>query len=125
MKENEFFREHGLENAKKLLSITSRMNMSGLVFATLKDGGNLDFEVEELKRLIESHDFVENIGGIHYAKYCLDLAKQNGFVNYVDKSQYEQEFYLHGDSSPKTTHDVYRISYDELKQAIADVESCR
>lgn len=64
MKANEFIKKYGIDRAKKLLSITNKMNMSGLVFASLKDGESLDFEVDELKRLIESHELVEKCGGL-------------------------------------------------------------
>lgn len=72
MKANEFIKRNGWEKAKKLLSITSKMNMRGLVFASLEDGDNLDFEVDELKRLIESHDLVISYGGLVMAKRQYD-----------------------------------------------------
>ncbi|QHJ82635.1 MAG: hypothetical protein [Caudoviricetes sp.] len=63
MRANDFIKKYGLDRAKKLLSITSKMNMSGLVFASLEDGDNLDFEVDELKRLIESHEIIKEMHG--------------------------------------------------------------
>lgn len=98
MKANEFIKRNGWEKAKKLLSITSKMNMRGLVFASLEDGDNLDFEVDELKRLIESHELVELYGG-------------------VDKSH---EFALSVWRSNKNDPFI-----ENMKQAIADVESCQ
>lgn len=102
MKANEFVKKYGVEQAKHQVALLQEIQINN----------NHQDYINSLKRLVESHDFVENMGGIHYAKYCLDLAKQNGFVNYVDKSQYEQKCYLDGESAPKTTQYVYRISYD-------------
>lgn len=110
MKANEFIKEHGLDDAKKLLSITSRMNMSGLVFASLKDGGNLYFEVKDLKRLIDSHDLV----GVHGYEKSKEI---------VANAPSDNHFYSWklGDSG------VYdkTVNIGELRKAIADVESCQ
>lgn len=109
MKANEFIKKYGIDRAKKLLSITNKMNMSGLVFASLKDGESLDFEVDELKRLIESHDFVENYGGLHCAKHSLKL-----FISSIAMGLY------HGVDGANAEMEI-----PKLKQAIADVESCQ
>lgn len=97
MKATEFIKKYGLDRAKKLLTITSKMNMCGLVFASLEDGDNLDFEVDELNRLIESHYLIKDLGGPIVAKRIADQAKQDNF-NYM---------------------------YRNIKLAIADVESCQ
>lgn len=95
MRANEFIKKYGLDRAKKLLSITSKMNMSNLVFVSLQDGDNLDFEVDELKRLIKSHDLVLEHGSICRAK------------------KYAESKY--------TAPEVKKL----LSKAIADVESCQ
>jgi|GEM_PF-2170665 len=79
-----YFREHGLEKSKKhLLDIREAVNQVSWVHS-------LEGFSQDLKRLIESWELVEKLGGINKAKdYVLDGYKSV-----------------------------------QLKQAIADVESC-
>lgn len=62
MKANEFIKKNGLEAAKKILSM--RGGFRG--FITLTDGSSL--HSDELQKLVESHELVESIGGIEFAK---------------------------------------------------------
>ena len=79
-----YFREHGLEKSKKhLLDIREAVNQVSWVHS-------LEGFSQDLKRLIESWELVEKLGGINKAK------------DYVP--------------------DGYKSV--QLKQAIADVESC-
>ena len=99
MKANEFFKKHGLNKAKALLSTQGKTiaNLkSEFTAEQLKEyqgyivSGDL-MSLVELKRLVESHELVENWGGLDDAKFALQL------VRYPER----------------------------LKQAIADVESCQ
>ena len=87
MKANEFVRKFGLDAAKHKadeLKIIESM------------GDKLSFEDENLKRRVESREYIESYGGLIESKRTLDL--RLGVIN------------LDG--------------WDKLKQAIADVESC-
>lgn len=70
---------------------------SRIVEDLIEQGNDSEF-VKDLKRLVESHELVECYGGIDAARLCL-------------KSKYREV------STPKT--------HARLKQAIADVESCK
>ncbi|QHJ83341.1 MAG: hypothetical protein [Bacteriophage sp.] len=124
MKANEFIKKYGIDRAKKLLSITNKMNMSGLVFASLKDGESLDFEVDELKRLIESHELVEKCGGLISCKKILVARirhKPNAeyFTVHPEKPNFIQ-LYRRNESKLVPNYRFY-----DLEKAIADVESCQ
>ena len=81
MKANDFIKEYGLVEAIEYLK-----QCDGLDHVYM---GN-SFYIDDLKRLIESHELVEKMGGIN-----LILKNKNYFYS------------------------------DEVKQAIADVESCQ
>lgn len=85
-----YFKKHGLEASKKLIEI-------GFGFCSLEDG--LSFHTDQLKRLVDSHDLVEECGG-------LDKAKER--VTLEEKSPNPNVFYVLVVSS-----------------AIDDVESCQ
>ena len=76
MKANEFFKAMGINAVRQFLE---------------NDNIRTKEMHDDLKRLVESHELVENWGGLDDAKFALQL------VRYPDR----------------------------LKQAIADVESCR
>lgn len=145
MKLTDFVKKYGIDRAKKLLAITGKMNMSGLVFVSLKDGDNLDFEVNDLKRLIESHDLIINLGGLDKAKRiinsvpkCLKFYSDSDdlmfhlnserFIQFscgVSYAKLGSDFLvpMYGNSAYKLKKDC--IPMKEIKQAIADVESCK
>lgn len=81
MKANEYIKKYGTDYAKEILKHN-------------QDLMNIGFFID-LKRLVESHEFVELYGGLDKAKIRCYLAKH-----------------------------VTMESYHNLKQAIADVESC-
>lgn len=90
----EFVRDQGLENAKLALDL--------LVGTTVEIPDNelgkvYKFEKSELKKLINSHELVERMGGVDKAKH---------------------EAYL-------LTMNVVGFNPAQLEQAIADVESCQ
>ena len=83
MKANEFVKKHGLNKAKVLLST------QGKTIANLKSEFTADqlkeyqgyivsgdlMSLVELKRLVESHELVENWGGLDDAKFALQLVR--------------------------------------------------
>lgn len=109
MRSNEFVKKFGLKITKKILR-----NAPDWAYETagIKDYANKEWsesypmdayvKVDDLKRLVESHELVEKFGGLFQAKVILD---KEGFTGGIE---------LNDDL----------ISDDELKQAIADVESC-
>ena len=89
MKANEFVKRFGLERAKQFVNADHTAH--ALVFATT------GVSFIDLKRLVESWELVEKLGGLESAKIELKSVDYNS----------EKDF------------------YDNLKQAIADVESCQ
>lgn len=103
MKANDFVRNYGLSEAKRLLN--DARGCSGV-----KLYGKYEFSTDELKRIIESHELAFLFGDdISYAKKYL---KEMLF-----KFREDMEFYVEDDCRS--------YSLLELKQAIADVEACK
>ena len=90
MKANEFFKSMGIDGVRKFVKHNN-----------IRSGDMLN----ELKRLVESHDLLDEIDGI-------DGAKDRVYICEIDDCT---SFSLGGY--------VYEIS--RVKQAIADVESCQ
>lgn len=67
MKANEFIKKYGLEEAKNLYC--------GNDWSTVSEIFLID-----LKRLIESHNLVKDLGGLIVAKRISDQAKEDGFM---------------------------------------------
>lgn len=88
MKANEFVKKFGLERAKQFVNADHTAH--ALVFATT------GVSFIDLKRLIESHELVEKVGGMDKAKMLLRM---------------------------RIAAELYE-SADEIEKAIADVESC-
>lgn len=61
-----YFKKNGLQRSKELVEM-------GFGFCSLEDG--LSFHTEQLKRLVESHELVENWGGLDDAKFALQLVR--------------------------------------------------
>ena len=83
MKANEFLRDNGLTKCSRIVDDLTEQEVDS------------DF-VKDLKRLVESWELVEKVGGLNKAKADLASTDYNS----------EQDF------------------YETLKQAIIDVESC-
>lgn len=79
MKANIFLKDNGLKKCSRIVE-------------DLIEQGNGSEFVKDLKRLVDSHELVEQYGGVDEAK------------DYLPSFRFD--------------------SYDDLKQAIADVESC-
>lgn len=103
MKANEFVKRYGVAEAKRVLH--DARGCTGV-----KLWGRYEFSTDDLKRLIESHELTFLFGDdISYAKKYL---KEMLF-----KFREDMEFYVEDDCRS--------YSLLELKQAIADVESCQ
>ena len=61
-----YFQKNGLQRSRELVEM-------GFGFCSLEDG--LSFHTEQLKRLVESHELVENWGGLADAKFALQLVR--------------------------------------------------
>lgn len=61
-----YFQKNGLQRSRELVEM-------GFGFCSLEDG--LSFHTEQLKRLVESHELVENWGGLDDAKFALQLVR--------------------------------------------------
>lgn len=67
MKANEYIKENGLAEARKLLEM-------GRGFVKLSDDGG--FHTDDLKRLVESHELIKKFHGVEKAKYELKLIEE-------------------------------------------------
>ena len=98
MKANEFIKNHGVAEAKRVLH-----DARGCVGVKL--WGKYEFSTDELRSIVESHDLVEKVISDHNKSFkeCqIDIHGLNSFVK----------------KNPK-------IYPKRLKQAILDVESCQ
>lgn len=97
MKANEFVKKFGLEHTKYLIEDTELSEFA--IHSSCAGKYSMDIvSADDLKRLVESHELVEKVGGLENAKtfdkdcmYCI----------------------------------THLTDLDSLKQAIADVESCQ
>ena len=109
MKANEFVKEHGVKktkiicdryfdythvanDARMLISEKDYVEFAPHFKSSLSDA----VKISDLKRLVESHDLVEKVGGMDKAKMLLRM---------------------------RIAAELYE-SADEIEKAIADVESC-
>jgi len=89
MKANEFVKAYGLKRIRHLLTMSS----NAIVYCL--DGEHV--HVDDLKRLVESHELIKSCGGLEQAKaYVIDANACGAFNDEI-----------------------------KLKQAILDVESCQ
>lgn len=91
MKANKFVKENGIEKCKRLLD-------------DLTDQGHTGDFYEELKRIVESYDLIQSIGGLDKAKLYLRVC-------------------LNSKADMVKTKGCIMVHKSMLKQAIADVES--
>ena len=118
MRANEFVKKFGLDNAKKVLEVapiratsyrTSENNPTGLggLFGRIdNEYGNIVL-LSDLKRLVESWELVEKLGGLNKSKK-------------VAKKSYDSCSSIISD---RTTG--FECKWVELNKAIQDVESCQ
>lgn len=101
MNANEFVKKYGLELSREIVSKqpkwASNVRVSEIIGTWEYTEKVLpSFSIVELKRLVESHDLVEKVGGMDKAKMLLRM---------------------------RIAAELYE-SADEIEKAIADVESC-
>ncbi len=107
MKANEFVKEHGFQYTRNLVRDYpnhTHVTDDGRMFINENECashikaqlGEL-VKIDELKRLVESHEYIESYGSLNESKRTFEM--RHGVIN------------LDG--------------WDKLKQAIADVESCQ
>lgn len=101
MRANDFVRRYGWGYAKE---IVRKLSVNDTFYLNI--GGEII--IEDLKRLVESHELVESFGGLDLAKECLSQLPNK-----------HQSYTLTRDDTGKTTQSF------KLQQAIADVESCQ
>jgi len=111
MSANKLIKEWGLESAKTILS----NNSDAQEFKIHLNGGFWKNPsvviVKDLNRLVESHELVEKLGGIDTMRIMQKQMVLNSLKGGMNIS-FDGEF-------------VGTFSYDQLEQAIADVESCQ
>ena len=130
MKANEFIKEIGWFEAGLWLSAADSQNMSWLP----TDYGSID--VDELGALLHSEEIIQKLGGLDKAKQILSKAPSNA-ESYQDVYYFrtKPEFLFHNgfhhwnmtenDGQWFKDRGFYPTSIVDLKQAIADVESCQ
>lgn len=107
MKANEFIKKYGLEKVRSIINKYPNYTHStddARMFVNehdciehIKKDLHTCVRFDDLKHLIQSHDLVNDLGGLIVAKRIADQAKEDNFI------------YL----------------YRNVEQAIADVESCQ
>ena len=113
MKANEFIKKYGLDDAKFFVdSVIDHLSMGA------------DFDVDDLKLLIESHNLVEKCGGLIPCKKILVARirhKPNAeyFTVHPEKPNFIQ---LYRRNEAKL---IPNYRFRDLEKAIADVESCQ
>ena len=109
MKANEFIKEHGLEEAMYIVSEFPNDICVCCARSSSSDAFNLN--IGDLKRLIESHEFVEKLQGIGAVKSMVQEMRANG-IGLMLTSSFEGEW-------------LGCFSKDAFLQIIEDVESCQ
>ncbi|QHJ78583.1 MAG: hypothetical protein [Caudoviricetes sp.] len=113
MKANEFIKKYGLDEAKVFVrSVIDHLSMGD------------DFNVQELKRLIDSHELVDKCGGLIPCKKILVTRirhKPNAeyFMVHLEKPNFIQ---LYRRNEAKL---IPNYRFRDLEQAISDVESIK
>lgn len=95
MRANEFVKKFGIEKAKQAVGFGNKYAENGVLRLETFDGDEIDVVIDDLKRLVESHELVNDY-------YGLARAKEHAESNYT---------------APELKA--------ALKQAITDVESCQ
>ena len=108
MKANEFVKKFGWEDAKIcLLNCASPQDKW-----FMRQGALIcDQDFDDLKRIVESHELVERLGGIETMRIMQKQMVLNSLKDGMNIS-FDGEF-------------VGTFSFDQLEQAILDVESCQ
>ena len=111
MKANEFFKKHGWNDTKVMIE-----SPFGL--------GEYEYLWDDLKRLVESHELTEKVGGLDVCKKImfqkrLRQPKATHVLQHHENKKLIQ-FFSTNQSKPNGS-----VMLDAIEQAIADVESCQ
>ena len=68
VKANEFVKKFGIEKAKQAVGFGNKYAENGVLRLETFDGDEIDVVIDDLKRLVESHELVEECGGLDKAK---------------------------------------------------------
>ena len=114
MKANEFVKKFGWDRAKREVALIGTIAMMC---------GDNDFN-NDLKRLVESHELVEKVGGLDVCKKImfqkrLRQPKATHVLQHHENKKLIQ-FFSTNQSKPNGS-----VMLDAIEQAIADVESCQ
>ena len=108
MKANEYIKKYGVDCAKEILFHN-------------QDLMNIGFFID-LKRLVESHELVERLGGFERAKKAITLSDKK--LGYTHVYLHSNKFYCFLDDSVDYIIPDKAIDIRLALKAIADVESC-
>lgn len=132
MKANEFVKKFGWEIS---IDVSKTIQKSSWVDVRVGGWWSREFvELPELKRLVESHENLELLGGIKKGKEILDGAPvgSDGFVLWTGKVRYlngSTKCIFSDKSNEWSPANVMvlnlMISFDAFKDVIADVEACQ
>lgn len=121
MKANKFVKEHGFQYTRNLVRDYpnhTHVTDDGRMFINentcvshIKVQLNELVKMDDLKRLVESHELVERLGGIETMRIMQKQMVLNSLKDGMNIS-FDGEF-------------VGTFSFDQLEQAILDVESCQ
>lgn len=128
MKANEFVKKYGIEAAKDLwcgafdLYNNNLQILNGMVCSI--SGNQFLFELIDIKRLVESHELIEKLGGLDVCKKImfqkrLRQPKATHVLQHHENKKLIQ-FFSTNQSKPNGS-----VMLDAIEQAIADVESCQ
>lgn len=109
MKANEFVKKFGIEKAKQAVGFGNKYAENGVLRLETFDGDETDVVIDDLKRLVESHELVE----IYTRRF-------NGDAEWFFVSEYCKKNRI----SPFFSENYNKAS-GIYKQSIADVESCQ
>ena len=68
VKANEFIKKFGIEKAKQAVGFGNKYAENGVLRLETFDGDEIDVAIDDLKRLVESHELVVFCGGLDIAK---------------------------------------------------------
>lgn len=119
MKANEFVKKYGWSSLKIAVTLPTFYRYKYVIFYSdeidfknefIEKHKEYMFEIREVKRLVESHNLVERIGGLCEAKKRLEQADKEFSLLISFRNKYNE---------------LCSVYDHVLKQAIADVESCQ
>ena len=110
-----FFKKHGFIKSKSIVEMSSN--------ALVDCGDGSCIHVNRVKRLVESHELIEKVGGLDVCKKImfqkrLRQPKATHVLQHHENKKLIQ-FFSTNQSKPNGS-----VKLDAIEQAIADVESC-